>query len=197
MMTKKIVLTLAGTLFALSAQAKNIEAATYDIDPAHSKVGFEIPHLVISTVEGRFKEYSGTIVIDPKLDKSSVEAKLEVKSIDTSIDKRDEHLKSADFFDAEKNPQITFKSTKVAGKPESLKITGDLTIKGVTKSVTLDGKYLGAVKDGYGNEKIAFDLKGKIKRQDFGLTWSQAVEAGPVVGDQVTISLKIQAAKKK
>lgn len=194
---KKTILTLVATLLASQAHAKGIEAGTYDIDVAHSKVGFEIPHLVIATVEGRFKEFSGAIVIDPKLDKSSVQATIEVKSIDTGIDKRDEHLKSPDFFDVAKNGQIVFKSTKVSGTPAALKIAGDLTIKGVTKKVTLDGKYLGAVKDGYGNEKVAFELKTKIKRQDFGLTWSQAVEAGPVVGDDVSISLKIQAAKKK
>jgi len=182
----------------LTAQAATVklEKGTYNIDPAHSSVDFEIPHLVISSVEGKFKTFSGTITVDETFTKSTLNADVDVASIDTSVGDRDKHLKSADFFDAEKNPKMTFKSTAITGKAEKFKLTGDLTIKGKTKSVTFDGTYKGTVKDAYGNTKAAFVATTTINRQDFGLTWSKAVEAGPVVGDKLTIELKIQAAKK-
>lgn len=192
----KLASLIAGLLFAAQAFAQ-VPAGKYDIDPMHSKVGFEIPHLVISSVEGKFNTFSGGMDLQDKFEKSKVEASIDVASIDTGVTDRDTHLKSPDFFDAAKFPKLSFKSTKIEGKPESFKLTGDLTIHGVTKKVTLDGKYLGTVKDAYGQQKVAFNATGKINRKDFGLTWGKAVEAGPVVGDEVTLSLKIQAAPAK
>lgn len=187
---------LALTMISSLALAKaKYEPGSYAIDPAHSSVGFEVPHLVISTVEGKFTAYSGNIEFDEKLDKSKVEVSIETKSVDTGTLKRDNHLRSGDFFDVEKFPTMTFKSTAVKGSLENLQVIGDLTIKGITKSVTLKGKYLGSVVDGYGNHKVAFNLKTEVNRKDFGLTWNSMVEAGPVVGDKVTIELKVQAAK--
>jgi len=179
--------------------AAKYEAGSYDIDPAHSSVGFEIPHLVISTVEGKFNSFSGKIDLNEKIEKSSVEVSIETASIDTGVKKRDDHLRSGDFFDVDKkeNKNITFKSTSVQGSLENLEIKGQLTIKGKTNPVTLKTKYLGTVVDGYGNKKVAFNAKTEINRQDFGLTWSSMIEAGPAVGDTVTITLKIQAAKSK
>jgi polyisoprenoid-binding protein YceI len=168
---------------------------SYKVDPGHSKVGFEIPHLVISSVEGRFNEYQGDIVLAQPFAGSSLQAEVKVASIDTAVKDRDTHLKSADFFDAGKFPTMTLKSRRFEGTPEAFQLQGDLTIKGVTKPVTFDGKYLGTVVDGYGNQKIALEAKAKINRKDFGLTWGKMVEAGPVVGDSVTIVLKLQAAK--
>lgn len=197
-LTAIIGLTAITALTALSAAAAGTYApGTYAIDASHSKVGFEVPHLVISTVEGRFTDYKGNVVLDKKFQKSKVNIDISAKSIDTSIAKRDDHLRSADFFEVEKYPALTFKSKRFTGTPEAFKVAGDLTIKGVTKEVVLDGKYLGTVKDGYGNEKAAFQAGTKINRKDFGLNWSSVVEAGPVVGDEVTISLKVQAAKAK
>ena len=122
--------------------------------------------------------------------------RIEAKSIDTGIAKRDDHLRSADFFDVEKFPKVTFVSKKIEGTPASFKVLGDLTIHGVTKPVTLTGKYLGSVKDGYGNQKTAFDASTKIKRKDFGLTWNAALETGGVlVGDEVEIALNIEAVR--
>jgi polyisoprenoid-binding protein YceI len=178
------------------AEAKIVEG-TYKIDAAHSKLGFEVPHLVVSSVEGKFTDFEGTIVVDPKLEKSKVELTAKTASIDTSNKDRDEHLKSPDFFDVKKFDKLTFKSKKVSGTPEALKVEGDLTMHGVTKPVTLDGKYTGAVKDPWGNERIAFKATTKIKRQDFGLVWTKVVEAGPVVGDEITIDLKVEAIKEK
>ncbi|MBX2988370.1 MAG: YceI family protein [Bdellovibrionaceae bacterium] len=194
---KQFVIVAASLMMALPALAQQkIQPGVYEIDAAHSKVGFEIPHLVISTVEGRFTKYAGSIDLKEKFDASKVDATVEVESIDTSVGKRDEHLRSADFFDTKKFPKITFKSTGITGTPDNFKMTGDLTIRGVTKKVVFDGKYLGSVQDGFGQQKVAFDAKTKINRKDFGLTWNKMVEAGPTVGDEVTLSLKIQAAQK-
>ncbi len=192
---KKMILSTFVTLLSASAFAKSIPAGNYAIDAAHSKVGFEIPHLVISTVEGRFSKFDGNIKVEEKLEKSKATLNVDVASISTENKDRDDHLKSGDFFDVAKFPKMTFVSKKISGTPDALKITGALTLKGVTKDVTLDAKYLGEVKDAYGNLKIAFSAKGKINRKDFGLTWNSAVEAGPVVGDEVTLVLNIQAGK--
>ena len=180
---------------APAAASAAIAPGVYNVDPMHSSVNFEIPHLVISSVEGKFKTFTGKLTIDPTFAKSSLTAEADIASIDTSVADRDNHLKSPDFFDATKYPKMTFKSTSITGDEKSFKLTGDLTIKGVTKKVTFNGSYKGSVKDAYGNNKAAFVADAKINRQEFGLTWSKAVEAGPVVGDEVTITLKIQAAQ--
>ncbi len=192
---KTLILSSLVTLASLSAAAKSIPAGTYNIDPAHSKLGFEIPHLVISTVEGRFAKFDGSLTVDPKLEKSKASVNIDVSSISTENKDRDDHLKSPDFFDVTKFPKMTFVTKKVIGGAENMKLVGDLTLKGKTKEVTLEVKYLGDVNDAYGNSKVAFSATGKINRKDFGLTWSSMVEAGPVVGDEVTLILKIQAAK--
>ncbi len=189
------LLTLITMTLALTQSVYAQQSGDYSIDPLHSKVGFEIPHLVISSVEGKFNEYEGKIALAEKFNQSSVEAKIKIASIDTSVSKRDDHLRSSAFFDANKHPEMTFVSKQIKGTPKSFKMIGDLTIKGITKKVTFDGQYLGSVVDGYGNQKVAFTAKAKINRKDFGLTWNSMVEAGPVVGDDVTLSLKIQAAK--
>jgi polyisoprenoid-binding protein YceI len=195
---KQITTTTILTLgLSVSAFAKTIPAGKFNIDSMHSKIGFEIPHLVISSVEGTFGKYEGTFVIDSKMDKSKVDVTISTDSINTGVEKRDTHLKSADFFDVKKFPKITFISSKISQDGDNLTITGTLKIKDKSKEVVLNGKYLGEVKDGYGQDKIAFKATTKINRKEFGLTWSQAVEAGPVVGDEVEISLNIQAAKAK
>ncbi|MGZ3725832.1 MAG: YceI family protein [Pseudobdellovibrio sp.] len=188
------VLTLASTLI-LAAEPAKLETGKYNVDPAHSSVGFEIPHLVISTVEGKFKTFTGVLNVASPFTKSTLEAEADINSVDTSVADRDTHLKSPDFFDAAKFPKMTFKSTSITGNEKSFKLIGDLTIKGTTKKVTFDSVYKGSATDAYGNLKAAFVATTKISRKEFGLTWSKVVEVGPVVGDEVTITLKIQAAK--
>ncbi len=178
-------------------QAAKIAEGKYKIDAAHSKVGFEISHLVIATVEGKFTDFEGMIVVDPKLEKSKVDINIKAASINTANEDRDKHLKSPDFFDTAKFEKVIFKSKKLEGTPEALKISGDLTMHGVTKPVVLEAKYSGAVKDPWGNERIAFKASTKVNRKDFGLTWHKAVEAGPVVGEEVSIDIKIEAIKEK
>lgn len=195
----KFMTLLAPTLFMSQmalAQAK-IPEGTYKIDVAHSKVGFEVPHLVVATVEGKFSEFEGTFVIEPKFEKSTVDVAIKAASINTDNKDRDEHLRNPDFFDAKKHEKLMFKSKKITGTPENMKVAGDLTIRGVTKSVILDAKYTGSVKDPWGNERVAFRASTKINRKDYGLAWSKAVEIGPVVGDEVTLDLRVEAIKEK
>lgn len=176
-------------------------AATWDIDTSHSQVGFVVRHLVVAKVRGDFNEWSGKVVLDEKdITKSSVDVKIKTASIDTGTPDRDKHLRSPDFFDADKFPELTFKSTKVeAGKDKgTLKITGDLTIRGVTKSVVLDVNGPSPeFKDPAGNPHVAFSGTTKINRRDYGLNWSKAVEAGPVAGEEVTIEIEVELKGKK
>lgn len=194
---KATLITLLSLTLSLTAfGAAKLDAGKYNVDPMHSNVDFEIPHLVISSVEGHFKTFNGALTIDEKnFEKSKLDAEVEIASIDTSVNDRDNHLKSPDFFDAAKYPKMIFKTTAIKGTPESFKLMGNLTIKGTTKPVTFDAVYKGSVKDAYGNLKTAFTATTKISRKDFGLTWNKMVEAGPVVGDEVTIRLKVQATK--
>ncbi len=184
---------------ALAAPAAALaEPTTWNLDPAHSHTSFTIRHLVISNVRGEFTKFAGAVKLDEKdLAKSSVEVTLEAASIDTGIPDRDKHLKSADFFDVEKFPTITFKSTKIepAGKGK-LKVTGDLTMHGVTKPVVLAVEGPTAeIKDPWGNARRGVSASAKLDRKAWGLTWSKAVEAGPVVGDEVKIEIEAELLK--
>jgi polyisoprenoid-binding protein YceI len=192
---KKFILITILSIFSLGVSAK---AEKWIIDTAHSKVGFEISHLVISTVEGNFTDFKGTIMFDAKDPLKSksffkIETTIKSNSINTANEKRDKHLRSGDFFDVKKNPLITFTSTNIATTDgKHFIIEGDLTMAGKTKKVKLETKYLGSV-DAYDVKRVSFKAKTKVKREDFGLTWNDIVEAGPVVGSEVEIELKIQA----
>lgn len=193
MFTATLVSLFAATTMA--ATKAKIEPGTYAIDGAHSTVGFSIKHLVISEVEGRFDKFDGEITLAEKITAATVTANIDTTSINTANAKRDEHLKSADFFDTAKFPTMTFKSKKVTGSVDNMTIVGDLTLHGVTKEVTLKGKMTGTIKGMMGETRAAFNATTTIKRSDFGLTWSKAVEAGPVVGEEVKVTLKLEATK--
>jgi len=172
---------------------------TWSIDPAHSHVEFAVKHLMISTVKGRFGAVRGTVRTDEAdPSKGQVEVEIDADSIDTKEAQRDAHLKSADFFDVEKFPKITFKSTRIDGvNGDSFTLTGDLTIHGVTRPVTLAVTSEGRGKDPWGGERAGFSATGKIKRSEFGLTWNQVLETGGfVVGDDIKISLDVELVKK-
>jgi polyisoprenoid-binding protein YceI len=171
-------------------------AQTWQIDKAHSDITFTVRHLVITKVRGRFLKWDGTLTIDEQdWSKSHVEVSIDAASISTNDEKRDGHLRSPDFLDAEKYPKLTFKSTKVEqGKGDKLFVTGNLTIREVTKAVTLEVERLGKAKDPWGNTKIAFNGKVTILREEFGANWNQALETGGVlVGKQAEIDLELQA----
>lgn len=173
-------------------------SSIYNIDPSHSSIGFSIKHMMIAKVHGAFEKFSGKLSLDAKdLSKSSIEVSIEASSINTHEAQRDTHLKSADFFDVEKFPTLTFKSSRVEGQAGDLKVSGDLTIHGVTQKVVLDVEGPSAeMKDPWGNLKIGISASTKIKRKDFGLTWNAALEAGGfLVGDDVTINIELQLVK--
>jgi polyisoprenoid-binding protein YceI len=190
---KKVAIAFAMLSSTLTFAQAKIYPGTYAIDVAHTKIGFNVPHMVVSTVDGRFNKFEGNINLADAFNKSTFEAKVETASIDTGIAKRDDHLRSPDFFEASKYPSMTFKATKITGSPEAFKMEGDLTIKNITKKVVLDGKYHGAINPGNGQMIAAFSATGAINRKDFGLMWNKAVEAGPVVGDTITLDIKIEA----
>jgi polyisoprenoid-binding protein YceI len=192
----KLAKTLGLSLILLTANAQALEGK-YNFDTSHAKVGFEVAHLVISNVEGRFNKFTGSLTAGKKLTDLAIEADIDVNSVNTEDGDRDKHLKSADFFDVEKFPKMTFVSTSVSGKEDKLKIKGKLTIKGVTKDVVLDGKISKEIKDPWGNQRLAISGKTKINRKDFGLTFNKLAETGPVVGDEVTISISTEAIKAK
>ncbi|HEU4616330.1 MAG TPA: YceI family protein [Kofleriaceae bacterium] len=168
---------------------------SYQIDSSHSNVEFSIRHLMIAKVRGRFSQVAGSLEIDPDdITRSRVTAEIQAASITTAEEKRDAHLRSADFFDVEKYPLITFASTKVERDGDDLRVTGNLTIHGVTKEITLDVEQLGTAKDPWGNQRVAFAAKGSLDRKAFGLGWNQVLEAGGfLVGDKVEITLDVQA----
>ncbi|GAA4091455.1 YceI family protein [Mucilaginibacter panaciglaebae] len=163
------------------------------LDPMHSEVQFKVRHLVISTVTGSFRTFEGDLETEnDDFTGANINFSLDVDSIDTNQPQRDGHLKSAEFFDAEQFPKITFKSTSFDGS----KLVGDLTIKGVTKSVALDVEHGGSATDFYGNTKAGFEVTGKINRKDFGLTWDGVTETGSIVlGDDIKLTINVQFAK--
>lgn len=173
--------------------------ATYKLDPVHSLVGFSVKHMMIAKVHGTFEKLTGKLEFDKNNpEKASAEATIEANSINTRETQRDTHLRNPDFFHVEKFPTLTFKSKTVTGSSgRDLKVTGDLTIKGVTKQIILDVEGpTDELKDLYGNLKIGLSATTKIKRKDFGLNWNAALEAGGVlVGDDVTITLDLQFIK--
>jgi len=178
-------------LMMLSAPLWTSAAEELTLDPAHSNIQFTVSHLMVSKVTGEFSEFSTDVKIeDGKLVEAS--ATIEVDSIDTDNEKRDNHLKSADFFDAEKHPEITFESTKI----EKDKLHGKLTIHGVTKEVALDYSFKGPVVDPWGNTKYGLNASTTIDRTEYGLNWNKALEAGGVVvGDEVEIDISLEFSK--
>lgn len=168
---------------------------TWKLDPAHTLVEFSAKHLMITTVKGRITDVEGTIISDDHDPKNaSVEVTLKAASIDTRTDQRDQHLRSADFLDVEKYPEIKFRSTRIQGDKESFRLTGDLTIRDVTRSITLDATFEGRTKDPWGGERIGFSASGKFDRREFGLTWNQALETGGVVvGNDIKINIEVEA----
>jgi len=186
---------LVATLFVASVAAA--DSADWTIDASHSHVGFVVSHLVVSKVSGRFKEVAGKASLDEAdPTKSVVDVTIPVNSISTDDEKRDAHLKSPDFFDAAKFPNITFHSTKIARADKKFKVTGDLTIHGVTRSVTLDGALSKPIKSPWGKDVRGAEIKGKINRSDFGLTWNKTLDGGGVVvGNEVTLDIAVELNK--
>jgi polyisoprenoid-binding protein YceI len=175
-------------------------AAEYVIDSGHSSADFAVKHMMVSNVRGNFSKVSGAINIDEKdITKSTVEATIDATTINTNEPKRDEHLRSPDFFDTAKYPTISFKSTKVEQAGSNLKVTGDLTMHGVTKPVVLDVEgFTAEAKDPWGNVKRGGTATTKLNRKDFGLTWNKALETGGMlVGEDIAVTIELELNKKQ
>jgi len=192
-------LTLAAFALTLVPVGAASAADTYDVDPVHSEVGFQIRHLV-SKVRGHFAAFTGSVQVDSaRPEASSVTFTIKAASIDTGNADRDKHLKSTDFFEVEKFPEITFKSSKVVpAGPNKYDVTGAFTMHGVTKQLTLSVSYLGAGADPWGNQRAGFELQTVLSRKDYGIVWNKTLEAGgALLGDEVNISINIEAIKQK
>ncbi len=173
------------------------QTGTWTIDPSHSSVEFIAKHLVVSKVRGRFDAFSGTIEVADPVEQSKVEVSLDAASINTGDPDRDGHVKSGDFLDVERFPQLTFRSTGAHRRDGQIwSIPGELTIRDTTKPVTLEVEYLGVFVDPWGNEKAAFTASTELDREEFGVTWNQALETGGVlVGNKVKIEIDVQLAQ--
>lgn len=199
MIKKTFVQSLAALALIVAANpafAKtDYQVGTYNVDPAHSRVSFVIPHFVISEVEGRFNDVKGEFTLAKNFKDTKVSATVPVQSIDTGVKQRDDHLRSKDFFEVAKFPEMTLVSKSIKGSPKKFKMVAALTIKGVTKDVTFDGKYTGSAVDSWGKQRAAFQATAKIKRKDFNINYDDKIEIGPAVGEEVTIRLWTEGVK--
>lgn len=195
---KRTLLTLSILFLAfISIQAQETQ---WSFDKSHSKIQFDVAHLVISEVSGQFHDYQGTVTSSKEdFSDAKIDFSIDVKSIDTDEEKRDGHLQSPDFFNVAKYPNITFKSTSINSIGINVyKLTGDFTMLGVTKEITLNAKYGGTVKDPYGNIKAGFKITGIINRADFGLKYNSVMDTGGLmIGEEITITCRVELVKIK
>lgn len=187
-----VLLTLGLLVLAAGAQA-----ADYVIDASHSSVAFKVRHMMVSKVSGTFDSFSGSAQFTADEPGAwSVEAVIEMSSINTNDAKRDDHLRSPDFFDVESHPEMTFKSTGVEVDGDDIMLLGELTLMGVTKPVELELEFNGEITDPWGNQRAGFSAEGKLDRRDFGMSWNKAMDKGGiVVGNDVTIDLEVELIK--
>ncbi len=170
----------------------------WDIDVSHSAVQFSVRHMVIAKVHGRFTRWSGAIALDEQdLTRSAVEVRIDAASLDTQVADRDAHLRSPDFLDVARHPEITFRSKRIERHGSAHRVIGDLQLRGVTREVALEVEYAGTARDPWGNERAGFSARATLDRRDFGLVWNAALETGGVlVGEKVEISIELEAVKK-
>jgi len=182
----------------MTAETNTLEmTGTYAFDPTHSRFGFVARHAMVTKVRGRFNEFEGGFEIDADTPSaSSAWLVIQGKSVDTNNEQRDEHIRTNDFLALDEYPEITFRSSGIEGEGEDFKVTGDLTVRGVTREVTFDVTFLGAVLDPWGNTRIGFEGSTVIRRKDWGVSWNHAIEAGGVmVSEKVTLEFEIAAVK--
>jgi len=195
---RRCTLSLLGAmiLFPLVAYA---EPARWNVDPEHSTIEFRVSHMVVSKTAGRFTDYTGFIDMDADSGAvTAAEATIKAASVNTNHEKRDTHLRTADFLDVEHHPTMTFKMKSYKKTAENFTMVGDFTLRGVTREVTLTGNYNGATKDPMGNSRAGFSAEGKLNRKDFGMVWNKTLDSGGLaVGDEVQIRLDIECIKAK
>jgi len=179
----------------MTTTATQQQASVYSLDRAHTTIEFVVRHLMITKVRGRFTNFDGRIEVAPGSDlPQAIAAQIEAASLDTREEQRDAHLRSADFFDVENYPELTFESTRIQGTPDEFTIHGNLTIHGVTREVALTASFEGRTSDPWGGTRVGYAAHTTVNRKDFGLTWNAALETGGVVvGDEVRIELNVEA----
>jgi len=190
---------LCAVLLAGWPAGAGAEMARWDLDPDHSIIEFRVAHMVVSKTAGRFMDYSGVVEMDAEAQQfKTIEATINTASVNTNHEKRDAHLRNADFFDVEKYPAMTYKMKSYKKTGEGYTALGDLTIHGVTKEIALVGTFNGVSKDPWGNTRAGFTAEGKVNRKDFGMVWNKTLDTGGfVVGDEVNIRLDIECIKAK
>lgn len=181
----------------ITAVTTPVPTGTWNVDPSHSRVEFQVKHLGIATVRGHFAEFEGSLEVGEDLDAVTARGLVKVDSVNTSEEKRDDHLRSADFFDVEQYEHITFESKDIAPVDEdTFAITGDLTLHGVTREITLKAEVTGTEEDPWGNERVGLEVSGQLNRGDYGMTFNQALGSGNMlVSDKVKLALDISAVK--
>lgn len=191
--------SLAAGLMMLCPAGGWAETARWDVDPDHSIIEFRVTHMVVSKTAGRFMDYNGFVEMDPEAKTfKTIEATITTASVNTNQEKRDAHLRNADFFDVEKFPTMTYKMKSYKKHGDGYSAVGDLTLRGVTKEITLVGNFNGVTKDPWGNTRAGFNGEGKVNRKDFGMVWNKTLDSGGlVVGDDVHIRLDIECIKSK
>lgn len=196
---RALAMVCLGTGVLLGAAPGYAEMARYDVDLEHSIVEFKVSHMVISNTTGHFKDYSGFIEMDPEAGTvKAIDATIKTASVTTNHEKRDTHLRTPDFFDVEKYPTMTFKMKSYKKNGDGYIAVGDLTLRGVTKEVTLAGNLNGVTKDPWGKTRAGFTAEGTVNRKDFGMVWNKALDSGGlVVGDEISIKLEIECIKAK
>jgi len=188
---------LAAVLLSSILASRVFAADTFNIDPNHSTIGFSVSHLVINNVHGKFNEFTGSVVVDGSTIKEA-KGTIQVKSIDTGIAKRDDHLRTPDFFDAQKYSTITFVSKKVEKQGDENIVTGDFTMRGITKEIALPIKIKGPITDPWGGTRIGLQAKTKVSRKEFGVSYNATSKTGSaVVGDEIEIEINAEAVKAK
>src|SRR3954465_7589789 len=188
----------AALVVLLAAALPALAADTYNFDKAHTRIGFTAQHLVISSVDGRVKDFDGVIVVDPDITKSSVKITIKTASIDTDSEARDKDLRNSEFLDVAKYPEMTFVSDKIEKRGDGYVATGTFTLKGVSKKIELPFTFAGPIADPWGNQRLAVHASTKINRKDYGVNYNQAMKNGTaLVGNEVTINLQVEAVKAK
>lgn len=196
------VWAMRGVICGIAAMGPSLawaETARWDVDPDHSIIEFRVAHMVVSKTAGRFMDYSGVVEMDPDAKTfKTIEATIKTASVNTNQDKRDAHLRNADFFDVEHHPAMTYKMKSYQKQGDGYTAIGDLTLRGVTKEIVLVGNFNGVTKDPWGNMRAGFNAEGTLNRKDFGMVWNKTLDTGGlVVGDDVHIRLDIECIKAK
>jgi polyisoprenoid-binding protein YceI len=183
---------------SISVQIPGYVSGKWDIDPAHTEIGFTARHMMVSKVRGKFTNYTASLTTAENPLESHAEAEIDLSSITTGNDQRDDHLRSSDFFDIQTNPKMTFVSTGIRPSGSDFLVDGNLTIRGITKPITLTVEVGGFNADPYGGYRAGFSARGEINRRDFGVNWNAAIEGGGVVvSDKVTIAVEVEAVLQK